>query len=302
MVIMKFVERLTKIEFMQRIAIKTTQTVNQFVPPVTIYRKIWNSKLSKIPGVIESILSGNEVNYSSIIAYPKIMFKIIQDLNHKLVKLPHTKFEIELLQSYRKAEAYYSSEIHKETKVVNLTAPIKNKVSYIPPTERNPQIISKNIEFPNTFLMKHVKGQLDNFSRGANHHVYDEVDKRYWFTGRFFSGKQFFERMGGKRNTDKPCNWRNNLQYNIIMPSLSTLKNWSPKGCIGFCPYFKYIFNSLTPTSCKNVCITIDGMKVLKKIENMSGIIVGTNVEIKNEQDIANVKLDSLIIRRQRKK
>lgn len=145
--------------------------------------------------------------------------------------------------------------------------PKKQLDLHTPPESVNPLASKTYVKFEDTFFVKFLENQLENYSRHPNHHKYDEVMKRYWLLGRYFSGKQFFKQLSGKKNQNIPCNWRTNLQYNIIIPSNNTMKNWTPKGSIGFCEYSKFVFESLLPDSCKKVCITVDGMKVLKKLE-----------------------------------
>ena len=95
--------------------------------------------------------------------------------------------------------------------------------------------------------------------------------------------------MGGARNQYVPCNWHNHLHYNLIIPSLSNVKQWTPKGFIGFVPNLKSMLTSqLSQSQCKEVCISVDGMKVLKHFDIMSDQIVGSERTCKSIDDVKN--------------
>ncbi|KAF0984857.1 hypothetical protein FDP41_000756 [Naegleria fowleri] len=130
--------------------------------------------------------------------------------------------------------------------------------------------------FEDTFFMQFIFDQLRNYSRDPRHHQYSDIAKRFWILVKYYAGKQFFVRMAGARNQHQPCNWFNHLHYNLIIPELATVKNWFPKGSRGIIPYFKETLEDIvSKSSCKNACISVDGMKVLKHIDTLNSEFVG---------------------------
>jgi hypothetical protein len=192
-------------------------------------QKQLNIKLQNIPEILNNVKSGRCPSFSSVIAYPHIMFNLIHELTSLISNIPKDKYEIELLSAYREARGQYNSYWGETSKEIISTSIDNIRTTHNPPTETNPTNIVPYKPFQETFFMKFISNQLQNFSRSPTHHIFDNVLKRFWVCSRFFSGKQFFERMGGNKNKKVPVNWKNHLQYNIIMPSLSSMQKWMPR-------------------------------------------------------------------------
>ena len=256
--------------------------------------KTLKSKMETQQRLCKEIEEGKIPPPKSMICFPLLLYSLLSKLVTKLkhIKETTTEDEQQVLDCYRKArESYESTWENVESKTIECEIETCSKKvdldKRIEPTCNPPKLpIFK--PFTQTFFMKFLMNQLRNYSRHPRLHTYSEEEKRFWLVGYYFCGKQLFTTLPGNKNQQQPCNWFNHINYNLIIPDLSTVKSWIPRSTRGYAPKLLELVEIFIKGDgvCKDVCISVDGMKVLKHFDVLGDQIVGSEVECKSVADV----------------
>ncbi|KAG2372689.1 hypothetical protein C9374_013644 [Naegleria lovaniensis] len=237
--------------------------------------------------IFEMLLKGILPQPKQLISFPLLMYELLC----KLVPfIPVSQDEHKLLTVFRKAQTSYNEALSTQynNKQITNNEHRDTQALKVPRSSFTP--------FLETFFGSFIFNQLQNYAKNPFHHKYSEVERRYWVVMKYYCGKQFFIRMGGERNQNIERNNFNHLKYNLIIPSWNTVKQWTPAGCYGMIPDITLTLkNMLLPDSCKDTCISFDGMKVFKHFDVLGDQIVGSEKYCYTVEDVKQFGVKHLI-------